>query len=239
MSGHSKWSKIKRQKEVNDREKSTIFAKLSRAITIAVVEGGGVGDPNHNIKLRLAVEKARDMNMPKENISRAIEKASLADSSQLKTITYEAFAPHGVTLIIIASTQNSNRTTSQVKNILERNHAKLGNPGSVVYLFQEVVRIAYELNPHNEEALLQLADHLSATDFETEEGVMVVDLPLSQINNPLLSSTDFIRLAGPEVVWKPQAPVHLSDAQNGELLRLITALESYEDVQEVHSNILN
>lgn len=237
MSGHSKWSKIKRQKEVNDREKSTIFAKLSRAITIAVVEGGGVADPNHNVKLRLAVDKARSLNMPKDNIARAIEKASTTDSSQLKTITYEAFAPHGVTLIIIANTENSNRTTSQVKNILERNHAKLGAPGSVSYLFQETVRVAYELNAKNEEQLLQLAEDLNAADFETEEGVMVMDLPLSQINNPLLSSPEPVRLSGPEVVWKSQAPVHLSDEQHEELQKLITTLEEFDDVQEVHSNI--
>src|SRR3989304_8339146 len=101
MSGHSKWANIKRKKEANDKVKGNVFGKMSKIITLAVLEGGGMTDPDHNVKLRLAIEKAKSANMPKENIQRAIEKGTGPEKSQLKEIIYEGFAPGGVSLIIL------------------------------------------------------------------------------------------------------------------------------------------
>ena len=119
MAGHSKWSKVKRQKEITDKEKSKVFAKLSKLITLAIVEGGGVGDPELNIKLRLAIEKAKQGNMPKENVERAIEKAAGPNKQLLKEVHYEAFAKHGAAILIVATTDNPNRTTAEIKTTLE------------------------------------------------------------------------------------------------------------------------
>src|SRR4051812_30449460 len=120
MSGHSKWANIKRKKEANDKVKGAVFGKLSRLITIAVTEGGGLPDPENNVKLRFAVEKARSENMPKENIQKAIEKGSGPNIQELKEVVYEGFGPGGVALLIVTTTDNSNRTHAEIRNVLER-----------------------------------------------------------------------------------------------------------------------
>jgi YebC/PmpR family DNA-binding regulatory protein len=142
MSGHNKWSKIKRGKEAKDKVRGNTFSKLSRLITLAVLEGGGITDPNNNIKLRLAIDKAKHFNMPKENIARAVARASGPDKSQIREVIYEGFASAGVGLIIYATTDNPNRTLSEIRNILERHQGKLGTPGSVSYLFNDVAQSA-------------------------------------------------------------------------------------------------
>ncbi len=121
MSGHSKWANIKRKKEANDKIKGNVFAKLSRVITLAVIEGGGIGDPQLNNKLRLAIEKAQASNMPKENIKRAIERGLGPQKDQLKEVIYEGFAPYGVSLLILATTDNPNRTLTELRTKLRKN----------------------------------------------------------------------------------------------------------------------
>ena len=117
MSGHSKWANIKRKKQANDLVKGNVFAKMSHLITLAVLEGWGIVEPENNVKLRLAVEKAKSVNMPKENIKRAIEKGSGPNKTLLKEVIYEGFGPYGVFLLILATTDNSNRTSSEIRNI--------------------------------------------------------------------------------------------------------------------------
>lgn len=120
MSGHSKWSTIKRQKGVADAKRGLVFTKLSNAITIAVKQGGGIGDPSQNFKLRLAVDAAKTANMPKENVERAIKRALGKEAGDLEEVVYEGFAPGGVSLIIEATTDNSQRTTSLIKSIFSK-----------------------------------------------------------------------------------------------------------------------
>jgi len=110
MSGHSKWANIKRQKQANDLVRGNVFSKLSRTITLAVIEGGNITDPEHNVKLRLAIDKARQLNMPKENIARAIDKAVGPDKTTLREIVYETFGPGGTAYMILVTTDNINRT---------------------------------------------------------------------------------------------------------------------------------
>src|SRR5476649_2527298 len=126
MSGHSKWSTIKRQKGINDQKRGKTFTKLANAITIAVKQGGGIGDPGSNFRLRLAIDAARASNMPKENVERAIKRATEKDAGDFAEVLYEGFAPGGVSIIIEAATDNSMRTTSEVKNIFNKAGASFG-----------------------------------------------------------------------------------------------------------------
>src|SRR3989344_3595914 len=137
MSGHSKWSKVKHQKESTDAAKGKIFTKMASSIIIAVKEGGGIADPASNFRLRLAIEKARSVNMPKENIERAIEKGKgKSGEGSLERVVYEAYGPGKSGLIIEAATDNHQRAAAEVKNTLDRGGGVLASPGSVSYLFK-------------------------------------------------------------------------------------------------------
>ncbi|MBI5619340.1 YebC/PmpR family DNA-binding transcriptional regulator [Candidatus Gottesmanbacteria bacterium] len=135
MSGHSKWSKVKHQKALTDTAKGSAFTKASRAITVAVHEGGGITDPNGNFRLRLAIEGARAVNMPKETIQRAIDKGRGAGEGAIEQVIYEAYGPGGVGMLIEAATDNRNRTVSVIKNVFERFGGSLASPGAVSFLF--------------------------------------------------------------------------------------------------------
>jgi len=136
MAGHSKWKQIKHKKAINDKQRAKIFTKISKLITSAVIEGGGFSDPNINVKLRLAIEKAKVANMPKDNIARAIEKGSGPNRTNLKEVIYEGFGPHGVALVIHATSDNTTRTVNEVRTVIDREGGKLGVQGSVSYLFK-------------------------------------------------------------------------------------------------------
>jgi len=142
MSGHSKWSKVKHQKAITDAAKAKAFTKASRAITIAVKEGGGIADPDSNFRLRLVIEQAKAINMPKETIERAIAKAKGDNAQQLESLLYEAYGPEGVAFIIVTVTDNRQRTTAAIKNILDHHGATLVSPGSVMFQFEKIVHTA-------------------------------------------------------------------------------------------------
>lgn len=143
MSGHSKWSKVKHQKAVTDAVKGKLFTKAAQAITIALREGGGVADPAGNFKLRLAIEKARAVNMPKENIERAIVRAAGHGSGGFEVILYEGFGPGGAAILIEAATDNRQRTVSAIRNVLDSAGGSLGSAGSARYLFERVEGFMY------------------------------------------------------------------------------------------------
>src|SRR3989344_9116093 len=130
MSGHSKWSTIKRQKGTADAKRGATFTKLSNAITIAVKQGGGISDPDQNFRLRLEIDAARTANMPKENIERAIKRATERQAGDIEEVIYEGFAPFGVSVIVEAATDNPARTTAQVKSVFNKSGASFGQPGS-------------------------------------------------------------------------------------------------------------
>lgn len=139
MSGHSKWSKVKHQKAVADVVKAKSFTKVLRAIMVAVSVGGNVTDPVVNVRLRLAIEKAQEANVPKETIFRVIQKASQSRDGALEEVVYEAYGPGGCALLVSAATDNKNRLSSEIKNVLHRHGARLATPGSVRYLFQDQI----------------------------------------------------------------------------------------------------
>ncbi len=236
MSGHSKWSKIKRQKEATDKQKGTAFSKLSRLITLAVIEGGGITDPEHNVRLRLAVEKAKSFNMPKDNIDRAIEKGAGPGKDELKEVLYEAFGRNGSMFIIIASTNNQNRTTSEVRNILEKSGGKLGTQGSVSYLFMRSALARFSLS-EKEESIFGFAEGVQASDIDKVDDGFMVYFPYEKIGS-IKGFLGELKIQNLEVIFKPLLPLIVEDtAVKEKILDLIEALESLDDVHSVFTNI--
>jgi YebC/PmpR family DNA-binding regulatory protein len=167
MSGHSKWSSIKRQKGINDQKRGKTFTKLSMAITIAVKQGGGIADPDSNFRLRLSIDAARAANMPKDNIERAIHRATSKEAGELHEVTYEGFAPGGVSVMVEAFTDNPMRTTSEVKSIFHKAGASFGQPGSVSYQFKHVGEIIVTKNGTNSfDDIFAIAVESGAEDLE-------------------------------------------------------------------------
>ncbi len=235
MSGHSKWANIKRQKEANDKVKGSVFAKLSRLITLAIVEGNGVADPEYNVRLRLAIDKAKEANMPKENISRAVEKGSGPDSSQIKEVRYEAFGPGGTALLIIASTDNNNRTNAEIRNILERHGGKMGGMGAVHYMFSHVAAAIFNKSQNSEEALFEFASTHNASDFYEDDHEFVAFFPYEDLGK-IKHYTTALALQSVEEEYKATTTVPVDTATGDKLSELIGALEELDDVHNVYTN---
>ncbi len=231
MSGHSKWSTIKRKKGIKDQEKGKIFSKLSKMITISVIEGGGFADPEINIKLRMAVEKAKAANMPKDNIARAIEKAAGPEKNQLKEVVYEGFGPEGMALIIVATTDNPNRTISEVRNTLEKMGGKLGSQGSVAYLFHKCGSVVFNRVENSEEKILAFGDEVGAFDVEEDPESTTLYFPFENMGK--------IRSMAAEIEYKPTSPIVVTDeAKEQRIFKIIEAVEGLDDVQKVFVNTI-
>lgn len=236
MSGHSKWSKIKRGKELKDKQKGNIFSKLSRLITLAVIEGGGITDPEHNVKLRLTIDKAKQENLPKENIMRAIEKGIGPDKNLLREVVYEGFGPGGVALIILATTDNPNRTLSEIRNVIEKHGSKLANQGSVSYLFKKCGLAIFDKKETSEGQIFPFAENINAFDIDQDENTIMVYFPFENLGK----IKDFIgnlKLKTVEIDFKPLSTIEpVDDEKIKQTLQLIESLESLDDVQKVYSN---
>ncbi len=234
MSGHSKWSTIKRKKEATDKARSLVFSKLSRVITLSVQEGGGITDPAANIKLRMAIEKARACNMPRVNIERAIEKAKGADQAKLSQVVYEGFGPGGVAFIISATTDNPNRTIAAVKNTFEKPGGRLGNENSVKYQFTKC-GLAQCAPGSSEESVYAFAEKIGAIDMEEEDGVWYVYTPFEKIGYVMEYAGDLV-LDGTDVFYKPHTYVGVSEADASRLESIVQALEELDEVDAVYTN---
>lgn len=236
MSGHSKWANIKRKKGVNDKIKANVFAKMSHLITISVIEGGGLIDPENNVKLRLAIDKAKSVNMPKENIKRAIERGFGPNKVMLKEVIYEGFGPHGVSLLILSTTDNSNRTSSEIRNFLEKNSGKLGIQGSVSYLFKKCAFVSFQKSEVNEEVIFKIGEELQAFDINEDESHFFVFFPFTNFGL-LKTHLNNIKYDLAEIDYLPTAPMSLNPDDEKKVLELIEALEGLDDVQRVYSNL--
>lgn len=237
MSGHSKWANIKRKKQANDLVKGNVFAKMSHLITLAVLESGGIVEPENNVKLRLAIDKAKAVNMPKENIKRAIEKGSGPNKMMLKEIIYEGFSPYGVVLLILSTTDNSNRTSSEIKNMLEKNFGKLGTPGSVSYLFKKCAFVSFMKTEVNEEAVFKIGEELQAFDINEDDSHFFVFFPFGNFGL-LKTHLNNIKYDLAEVDYLPTMPITLdSPDKEKKVLDIIEALESLDDIQRVYTNL--
>ena len=235
MSGHSKWANIKKQKGINDKQKGVMFSKLSRLITLIVVESGGITDPENNVRLRLIIEKAKQYNMPKENIERAINNAANPDKSQIKEVVYEGFGPGGVALMINATTDNSNRTLSEIRNVLHMNGGKLGSQGSVNYLFQKCGLVTFNKNFVTEEKILLFADKIGALDIDQDDTTYFVFIPFSNLGKIKDLAQD-LKYTSAEIDYKPNTLISIDEETFIKLITLIELLEEMDDVHNVYSN---
>lgn len=235
MSGHSKWATTHRQKEVNDAARGRLFSKLSRAITIAARTGGGT-DPESNYKLRIAIDKARAASMPKDNVERALSKAS--EAGEMIEATYEGFGPGGVGVIVEVVTDNKNRSSSEIKNIFEKSGGRLGGPGSVSYNFEPKGLIEAVVDPaKKEQTMLSLID-LGAEDMD-DVGEMIeiytsVD-NLADLSEKLASAGIDVRAT--ELTQKPKNLVTINDTElSNKITNFLESLSEHDDVQKVYAN---
>jgi len=236
MSGHSKWASIKHKKAVVDARRGQHFTKLARAISVAAREGGG--DPTGNSALALAVQKARDASMPKDNIERAIAKGTGegGDADQIETVLYEGYGPGGVALLIEALTDNRNRTGAEMRHLLGKHGGNLGEPGSVSYLFDKRGVIVVDANRYSEDDLMPAID-AGAEDIALDEDVFEVITEPSD----LTAAREALAQAGVEIesadlTQRPRARVPVDESDAAKLLKLIDALEESDDVGAVHAN---
>lgn len=238
MSGHSKWATIKRQKGANDAKRGVLFTKLSKAITIAVQQGGGVTDPDGNFRLRLAVEAARGANMPKDNIERAISRAGGKEGANLEEGLYEGFGPGGFSVIVESLTDNKQRTVSDVKMVFDKNGGSLGNQGSVQYQFEKKGMITVEKGGRSlDEVFLIAADNGAEDVEEAGDEVLVYTLAedLARVRNALMEQG--LTVKGAELTWKPIVINTISDKTMAEkALSFLEKLEDLDDVQKVYAN---
>ncbi len=238
MSGHSKWANIKNKKAANDKIKGTTFAKISRIITLSVVEGGGIINPDANFKLRLAMDKARAANMPKDNIERAIAKGHGAEASSLKEVIYEAFGPHGIAYIIQCATDNPTRTHNEVKGIIEKRGGKMGNQGSVGYLFQKCAVMQFDLSTSSEETIFAFGETLDAYDIDESEGAITVFFPFDHFGKAKAALGASLHPTRFDVEYRPLSPIQVaSEAEAKHIIELSEAIEESADVNAVFSNL--
>jgi YebC/PmpR family DNA-binding regulatory protein len=237
LSGHSKWSTIKRKKGAADAKRGALFGKLSKAITVAAREGGG--DPEMNPALGLAVHKAKEANMPNDNIQRAIDKGTGAgaDAETIERVTYEGYAPGGVAVMVEVLTDNRNRAAADVRYIFSKNGGKLGTSGSVSYLFERKGVLLVPRNEVDEDELMELALETGAEDVEVmESDYRVVTAPedFATVRESLKEAG--VAFENAEITMQPQNSVDLDAGTAKQTLRLIDALEENDDVQEVYAN---
>ncbi len=236
VSGHSKWASIKHKKAVVDARRGQHFTKLARAITVAAREGGG--DPDGNPALALAIQKARDASMPKDNIERAVGKGTGAgvDADQIATVLYEGYGPGGVALLIEALTDNRNRTGADVRHLLSKHGGNLGEPGSVSYLFDKQGVIVVDAGRYDEDELMPAID-AGALDISRDEDVFeVITEPsaLTGVREALVKAG--VELESADVAQRPKSRVPLEEADAARLMKLIDSLEESDDVSAVHAN---
>lgn len=240
MSGHSKWSTIKRQKGAADAKRGAVFTKLGNQIAIAVREGGG-GDPESNFKLRLAIEKAREANMPKENIQRSIDRGlGKGGSATLESAVYEGFAPGGVAVVVETITDNRTRTGADLRNLFDKAGGHLGSSGAVSYMFQRLGEIIISKGNLTMDQILEKALEAEAIDAEeSSESFSIYTKP-----EDLHKVKEALELAGlkveeSEIVYKPN-PETLASVSEDSRSKIETFLESIsdlDDVQNVFANI--
>ncbi len=236
MAGHSKWAKVKHFKGAIDAKRARLFAKLSREVTIAAKLGGG--DPDLNPRLRLALVKCRAANMPSENVERAIKKGTGGgEAAAYEDLSYEAFAPPGVGLLIEVSTDNRNRTAAEVRSILTRHGGSIATTGAVSRLFQRKGQIIVTREAADEDRLMEIALEAGAEDFRAEpEGYEILTEPaLFEAVHKAVEAAG-IRPVSAAVTHLPLTTVPVSGAAAETLDQLIEALEEHDDVKEVFTN---
>jgi YebC/PmpR family DNA-binding regulatory protein len=235
MAGHSKFKNIQFRKGRQDKQRSKVFSKLSRDITIAAK--AGLPDPTANARLRLAIANAKAESMPKENIDRAIKKASGGEADSLEEIRYEGRGPGGVGVIVEVLTDNRNRAAASVRAIFSRNGGALGETGSVAFMFDRLGEITYAAAAGSEDKIMEAAIEAGAEDVESgPEGHTIYTAfeDLSAVAESLEAALGAATSA--KIVWRPNLETPVTGAAAATLVKLIDALEDDDDVQNVWSN---
>lgn len=235
MAGHSHWAGIKHKKGKADKQRSKIFSKLSKEITVAAKMGDT--DPDKNPRLRLAVKEAKSNSVPKDVIDRAIKKSQAGEGDEYEEIRYEGYGPNGVAVIVEAMTDNRNRTASAVRSTFTKNGGNLGETGSVSFMFDRKGAVTYSVDVGDADTVMMAAIEAGAEDVESSEEVHVIwsaDTDLNEVSNALevsLGESDSTKLT-----WRPTTTTNMDlDAMN-KLMKLIDALEDDDDVQQVTTN---
>jgi YebC/PmpR family DNA-binding regulatory protein len=236
MSGHSKWSSIKHKKGAADAKRGKLFTKLARAITVAARDGGG--NPDGNPPLALAMQKARDASMPKDNIQRAIDRGTGegADAAAIESVGYEGYGPGGAAILVDTLTDNRNRTGSEVRHLFERNGGSLGEPNSVAWQFEKRGVVLVDAERYGEDDLMPAID-AGAEDVSQDGDVLKVLTAASDLGavRAALEGTG-VEVQSAEVSMEPANTVEVGEGNARALLRLMDALEEHDDVDAVHSN---
>ncbi len=236
MSGHSKWASIKHKKAIVDSRRGQQFTKLARAVTVAARDGGG--DPVGNPALDLAIRKAKEASMPKDNIERAIARGTGegADAEAIESVLYEGYGPGGVALLVAALTDNRNRTSADVRHAFSKYGGSLGEPGSVAYLFEKKGTIVIDATRYTEDDLM-VAVEAGAQDIFTDEDVFEVITELEDFGAVRKALEEAgIELESAELSYRPTSLVPVGETQARSLMKLIDALEELDDVDAVHAN---
>jgi len=234
MSGHSKWATIKHQKAANDAARGKLFSKLVKAIQIAVKTGGGTS-PDTNPKLRVAIDAARAANMPKDNIDRAISRAS-GEAANVEELTYEGFGPEGVGVLVQVATDNRNRTGQEIKNLFERSGGSLAGPGSVSHNFEPKGYILIEKKPDSDAQMLELID-LGVEDVEaSQEGIEVYTGPTTLFDLREKLEASGHKVLQTELIQKPKTHLDLKGESSDKVLKLLDSLDDHDDVQKLFTN---
>lgn len=232
MAGHNKWSKIKRDKGVNDAKRGAVFTRIGNQIAIAAHSGT---DPDMNPALAMAIEKARQANMPKDNIQRSIDRVADKNAAALEEITYEGYGPGGIGIIIETATDNRNRTLPEVKTALVKNGGRIADAGSVMFQFTRkgVIRVAAT----GEDALLTILD-AGAEDAAEEDGEIIVytdQKDLMSVRKTLVDAG--LKVEDAELQYIANTPVEISDQETADkVMKVLDALDDVDDVVNVHTN---
>jgi YebC/PmpR family DNA-binding regulatory protein len=237
MSGHSKWSTIKRKKEATDAKRGQIFTRIAREISIAAREGGG--DPDSNFRLRLVIDKAKQANMPKDNIERAVKRGTgELKGEELEEIMYEGYAPHGIALLLDTLTDNRNRAVADIRRVLTRYGGKMAESGAVSYLFQQQGFISAEAGDRDPEELALLAIDEGAVDVNVDDHTVEVYTEVKDLQKVKEAlEAQGLELDTADIIMTPMATNELGESETFKIMHIIEALEELEDVQQVYSNL--
>ena len=238
MSGHSKWSTIKRKKGAADAKRGQLFTRLGRELSIAAREGGA--DPEANFRLRLAVDRARQANMPKENIERAIQRGAGGgkDGVVLESVTYEGYGPGGTAVMVEVLTDNRNRTVAEVRRAFTRHAGNLGETGCVGWMFDRKGSLTIDASAQDGEAIALAAIDAGAEDVKVDGDIVEVYATIEDFQNvqKTLNAQNF-KVEDAELSWVPKTLFQPDQKITVQNMRLIEALEELDDVQSVHSNL--
>ena len=238
MAGHSHWAGIKHKKERTDKNRSKIFSKLSKEITVAAKLGDK--NPSSNARLRSAIQSARSANMPKENITRAIEKSSLSKSQSFENLRYEGFGPSRVACIIEALTDNKNRTASNIRTIFQKNGGSLGSQGSASHHFKQLGVIKFDSRELEENLIYDYIIDLGIEDFITKNNINEIHCDKNEIYSIKKKlETKIKNFISTKIEWIPNNFITLSDNEKKIFIDFLEILEDDDDVQNVYTNLKN